>query len=453
MQYADDTQVIVSGKKSELPVLISRMENSLASLEIWFRANALKVNASKSELITFGNRQNLRTLQNLEVAFRDTNLVPCNEVKNLGVIFDKPLSWDSHVGVVSGRCTGMLLGLSHVRHQLPQGVIAALVTALVLSQVRYCISVYGNGTKKNAAGVQKVLNFAAKVIFGRKKKLITLRTCDRGWDGWGPNSWPTIPHCVWHTRCSRAESPSRWRLSSVRTRTCMNATPGRTACSTYRGLEPRPGDGAFTHEHRRSTTNFQLIWLTLTDDAFSVSWSDWCWRQLPIESGVDASNHERQCCVCVGMYVWLCECASHFLFSNFVCIWLGAVKATVAVECSLNAPQAWGGAFECPPPQVFSRLAKIRRRAATPGFHPPYPPSFPQLLWKFRPNVMWGQVTRSGQVTQLQNKFPIAPRLQCVRESYETFGIWLGHQCLQNVYLGFSISVTSGQVIFATSPL
>ena len=109
----------------------------------------------------------------------------------------------------------------------------------------------------------------------------------------------------------------------------------------------------------------------------------------------------------------------------------------------LNAP---------PPPSGFSRIAKKRRRAAPPGFHPPYPPSFPQLLSKFRPKAMWGQVTRSGQVTQLQNNFPIAPRLQCFRESYETFGIWWGHQCLQNVYLEFLISVTSGQVIFATSP-
>ena len=112
-----------------------------------------------------------------------------------------------------------------------------------------------------------------------------------------------------------------------------------------------------------------------------------------------------------------------------------------------------GGGVWTPPPSGFSRIAKKRRRAAPPGFHPPYRPSFPQLLWKFRPKAMWGQVTRSGQVTQLQNNFPIAPRLQCFRESYETFGIWWGHQCLQNVYLGFLISVTSGQVIFATSPL
>ena len=65
---------------------------------------------------------------------------------------------------------------------------------------------------------------------------------------------------------------------------------------------------------------------------------------------------------------------------------------------------------------------------------------------------MWGQVTRSGQVTQLQNTFPIAPRLQCFRESYETFGIWWGHQCLQNVYLGFLISVTSGSGHFLRPP-
>ena len=132
----------------------------------------------------------------------------------------------------------------------------------------------------------------------------------------------------------------------------------------------------------------------------------------------------------------------------------GMVSSTRnAIRILTRALLGGGGVWTPPPPSGFSRIAKIQRRAAPPGFHPPYPPSFPQLLWKFRPKAMWGQVTRSGQVTQLQNNFPIAPRLQCFRESYETFGIWWGNQCLQNVYLGFLISVTSGQVIFATSPL
>ena len=112
-----------------------------------------------------------------------------------------------------------------------------------------------------------------------------------------------------------------------------------------------------------------------------------------------------------------------------------------------------GGCLNTPPPCGFSRIARKRRRAAPPGFHLPYPPSFWQLLWKFRSWVMQGQVTRSGQVTIPYKNFTIAPQLQCLRESYETFGIWSGHRYLQNVYLGFLISVTLGQVIFVTSPL
>ena len=111
------------------------------------------------------------------------------------------------------------------------------------------------------------------------------------------------------------------------------------------------------------------------------------------------------------------------------------------------------GAFGTPPPLRFFEASENTAALRAAGFSPTLPPSFPQLLSKFRPNAMWGQVTRSGQVTQLQNKFPIASRLQCFRKSYETFGIWWGHQCLQNIYLGFLISVTSGQVIFAASPL
>ena len=56
-------------------------------------------------------------------------------------------------------------------------------------------------------------------------------------------------------------------------------------------------------------------------------------------------------------------------------------------------PRPAVGAYERPP-SGLSRIAKIWRRAAPPGFHPPDHPCFPQLLCKFRPKVMQGQVTR-----------------------------------------------------------
>ena len=168
-QYADDTQVIVSGKKSHLDNLIQNMELALASLDGWFRANSLKVNPNKTQLMIFGTRQNLRTLPNVTVAFRGVTLETHTEVKNLGVIFDRHLSWEQHISMVTRRCFGTLTGLAHLRHYLPGSVLTALISALVLSHVRYCLAVYGNGSGKNSDRIQKILNFSARVISGRRK--------------------------------------------------------------------------------------------------------------------------------------------------------------------------------------------------------------------------------------------------------------------------------------------
>ena len=84
----------------------------------------------------------------------------CKQVGNLGVIFDGTLSWDAHVSELSRWCTGLLIGLSHVRHYLPDGVTKTLVVALVMSRIQYCLSVFGNGSQKNFDRIQKMLNFA-----------------------------------------------------------------------------------------------------------------------------------------------------------------------------------------------------------------------------------------------------------------------------------------------------
>jgi len=169
IQYADDTQILVSGQKSTLSELADKLETSLLSLDDYFRSNGLKVNETKFELLPLGSRQNLRNLPHFSIKFRQTTLSPCTEVKNLGMTFDRFLTWDSHVSKLSQKCFGILTGISHVRHYLPSGTLPILVSALVLSHVHYCLSVYGNGSAKNLAVINKVLNFAARVISGKKK--------------------------------------------------------------------------------------------------------------------------------------------------------------------------------------------------------------------------------------------------------------------------------------------
>ena len=119
--------------------------------------------------MVFGSRQNLLNMPPVEVRFRGELLRPEPTVRNLGVIFDPCLSWDAHVAHVVRKCFGLLIGLSHIRHYLPHDVIPTIVHGLVLSHVRYCISSYGNTSDGNHKQLQRVINFCARVVAGRRK--------------------------------------------------------------------------------------------------------------------------------------------------------------------------------------------------------------------------------------------------------------------------------------------
>ena len=90
-------------------------------------------------------------------------------MRNLGVLFDKHLTWDAHVSSLVQKCYGILIALSHVRHYIPANLLPTIVNALVISHIRYCLAVFGNGSQKNMHRLQKIQNFALRVISGRRK--------------------------------------------------------------------------------------------------------------------------------------------------------------------------------------------------------------------------------------------------------------------------------------------
>ena len=168
-QYADDTQILMSDIKHNLPSLIQRMESTLTSLASWFHAHGLKLNASKTEILLLGTRQNTRDLSPVSVRVSGETVQESPCVRNLGVLFDRHLTWDAHVSDVVRKCVGLLIGLRHLRRYLPRHVMLTIVQGLVISRVRYCISVYGNGTSANCTRLLKVVNFATRVVTGLKK--------------------------------------------------------------------------------------------------------------------------------------------------------------------------------------------------------------------------------------------------------------------------------------------
>ena len=84
-------------------------------------------------------------------------------------MFDRHFTWDAHVSDVVRSCVGLLVGLRHLRNFLPRLVMLAVVRALVISRVNYCLSVYGNSSTTNEARLMKVINFATRVVTGLRR--------------------------------------------------------------------------------------------------------------------------------------------------------------------------------------------------------------------------------------------------------------------------------------------
>ena len=168
-QYADDVQVQVSGPVRDVGTLVQRLESSLSSLAKWFAQNGMKINAQKTQFTVLGTLQNLQRLPPITITFMGERTECSSTVLNLGVRFDQCMTFSRHVDDVTRKCAGLLCGLSHSRHCLPVSTLVTIVQNLVVSRIRYCLAVYGVCGVVQMRRLQKILNFAARVISGRRR--------------------------------------------------------------------------------------------------------------------------------------------------------------------------------------------------------------------------------------------------------------------------------------------
>ena len=119
VRYADDTQLAISGPRSRLAEMEMCLEQILDTVCTWLWQNGMKINASKTEMLMCGDRRQLAQISRPAcIMFLGGRLESKDKVKNLGIVMDKNLSWESHIKHVSDRCFGILIGLANAKHVL-----------------------------------------------------------------------------------------------------------------------------------------------------------------------------------------------------------------------------------------------------------------------------------------------------------------------------------------------
>lgn len=127
--YADDTQLLDRARPNDcdLNALQSRIQNTLSTMQNWYRSNSLKMNLLKTNLILIGSRQNIKKVKDFRLDISGTLMSPSRSVRLLGVVIDPVVSWDSHVSQVVKKCNALLVSFYRFRHHFTPEMLKLLI--------------------------------------------------------------------------------------------------------------------------------------------------------------------------------------------------------------------------------------------------------------------------------------------------------------------------------------
>ena len=171
--YADDTQLYIPFNPLDLDSVNTKrqkLERCVADMKEWMRWNKLKLNDAKSEFLLLSSKYQKVDLQFNSLCIGDSDVIPSQTARNLGVLFDSNMTMN---GFVQKTCQAMyfhLRSISNVRKILSDKTVAIIIHSFVISRLDYCNSLLYNMSSFQLAKLQRAQNSAARILS---------RTCKR----------------------------------------------------------------------------------------------------------------------------------------------------------------------------------------------------------------------------------------------------------------------------------
>ena len=181
--FADDLQQQKSAPPDRISELLHSMQSCMSNVKAWATANMLKLNDNKTELMLVTSKRT-KHLNNIptSIATGIAQIPLKNYVKNLGLTLDCHLTMNAHVSNIARTCYFELRRLACIRRFLTSTATATLVSAFVLSTFDYCNSLLFDSTHDVTCHLQRILNYAARVILRLpKSSRITMHLKSHHW--------------------------------------------------------------------------------------------------------------------------------------------------------------------------------------------------------------------------------------------------------------------------------
>ena len=100
----------------------------------------------------------------LNLKIGSESIIGVDELKILGVIFDRRLSFKSHIETICKKMNTRVNVMSRIRYYLPINTLNLVFKSLVYPLIDYCICVYGFTFDSHLIRIQKIMRRAAHII-------------------------------------------------------------------------------------------------------------------------------------------------------------------------------------------------------------------------------------------------------------------------------------------------
>ena len=159
----NDTQVDTSS--NNIDSIANTLNEDLANVSDWMRANKLSLNASKTEYMVIGSHKRLhQTRGNLPITLGDNQIKRVKVTKSLGLMIDETLTWDEQVTLITKKVNKGLNVIRRLRDFFDIKILTTVYQTLVQPYFDYCSQVWGGFGTTLCDKLQRLQNRAVRII-------------------------------------------------------------------------------------------------------------------------------------------------------------------------------------------------------------------------------------------------------------------------------------------------
>ena len=166
--YADDVQLYRSCSATDIIEGTIQVNQDLNAVYEWASANGLSLNPTKSKAIVI-SRIKLDYRNIPDIMLRNIPIEYVNKIKNLGIIFNRDLSWTDHINLTIGKVYGRLRTLWVTQSFTPLKIRMLLAKVYLLPTLMYGCEIYANCDSRDKYKLNKLYNNIARYIFCIRK--------------------------------------------------------------------------------------------------------------------------------------------------------------------------------------------------------------------------------------------------------------------------------------------